>query len=317
MVKQHVPVSLAALALAIAGLAPPAFGAGEALVALRDSGAETWRRGGRIQDLLLERYGFTKVQVLVNATTREIPERVRTFLERPAGPDDRRLVWVSGLGRGDPESPCPPPNAGAVEPATATLIVAPACFGDLFPMAHGARHFGITTPVGQGAQRRYRIELGRRVPVPDDAPLAVLSLPSDGPPFVDRGDSILMEALAAGNGALHPAGLLKTLRHRFTESGSGYTPTLDVSAPWVAWEPSVLAAEGEAAGGGLEVAGRAARSKFASFALRRSPDGDADAALRLPAGVPVRVLREDGSGRMVYVAAAGRFYGWVKADDLE
>ena len=299
-------LSLLTLAAAVPG--GTALAAAEALIALRDSGAEAWRRQGQAQELLRQRYGFDKVHVLVNATPDEIPERVRAFVQRPGDAQARRLLWISGVAAGDPASPCPSPDSQALIPAVATLILAPGCFADNIVLAPGARHFEITSPTPADQPRATHSD----APVP----LAVLTLPSDAPRFVDRADDIVLDLLGGG-GRVSAARLLTALRHGLDADGSDYTPALDATrglATLTVLAPAGTATRTDPA---ADWTGHPARARFLAFDLRRVPDPTADPALRLPAATPLRVLRRDRGGLMVFVSAARRFYGWVAADDLE
>lgn len=296
------------IVLALAAPGGKALAASEALIALRDSGAEGWRRHGRAQELLRERYGFDTVHVLVNATPAEIPARVRAFVERPADAQARRLVWISGVAPGDPASPCPSPEWQPVNPAAATLIAAPGCFADKIVLAPGSRHFEITSPAPAYPPRFER--LGAPVS------LAVVTLPSDAPRFVDRADDIVLDLLGRG-GAVSPARLLAALRHGFDADGSDYTPVLDATQGMASRDVLEPAGTTTMADDTADWAGHPTRARFLAFDMRRVPDPAADPALRLPATTPLRALRRDKGGRMVFVNAAKRFYRWVAADDLE
>ena len=308
MKRRYFCVLSSALALAVVAPGGKALAASEALIALRDSGAEAWRRQGRAQELLRELYGFDTVHVVVNATPDEIPARVRAFVERPGDARAHRLVWISGVAPGAPASPCPSPDWQAPSPGAATLILAPGCFADKIVLAPGSRHFEITSPAPT-----HRTGFARPgAPVP----LAVVTLPSDAPRFVDRADDIVLDLLGRG-GAVSPARLLAALRHDLDADGSDYTPVLDATKGLAT--RTLLAPTGTAtvADPAADWAGHPARARFLAFDVRRVPDPAADPALRLPATTPLRALRRDRGGRMVFVNAAKRFYGWVAADDLE
>lgn len=308
MRRQYISVLLGILSLAVAAPGGTALAASEALITLRDSGAEGWRRQGRAQELLRERYGFDKVHVLVNATPDEIPARVRAFVESPGDARTHRLVWISGVAPGDPASPCPSPEWQALTPGAATLILAPGCFADKIVLAPGSRHFEITSPAPTGQPRFARP--GASVP------LAVVTLPSDGPRFVDRADDIVLDLLGRG-GEVSPARLLAALRHDLDADGSDYTPVLDATADLATQTLLAPVEIASVADPAADWAGHPARARFLAFDVRRVPDPAADPALRLPATTPLRVLRRDRGGHMVFVNAAKRFYGWVAADDLE
>ncbi len=315
MRRRYVSVLLIVLALAATAPGGKALAAAEALISLRDSGAEGWRRQGRAQELLRHRYGFDKVHVLVNATLDEIPARVRAFLERPSDTRAHRLLWISGIAPGDPASPCPSPNSRSLSPAAATLILVPGCFAERIVLAPGSRHFEITSPAS-GPQPRFARPSTARPGTP--VPVAVVTLPSDAPRFVDQADDILLGFLAR-NGKVSPARLLAALRHGLNADGSDYTPTLDATAGMATRTVLASARTGIAtvADPTADWAGHPARARFLAFDVRRVPDAAADAALRLPAATLLRVLRRDRGGRMVFVNAAKRYYGWVVADDLE
>jgi hypothetical protein len=308
MKRPYLPILLSVLSLITVAPSGGAEAASEALIALRDSGTEGWRRQGQAQELLRERYGFDTVHVVVNATPDEIPARVRAFVERPGDARTHRLVWISGAASGDPTSPCPSPDAQAMKPGAATLILAPRCFAEKIVLAPGSRHFEITSPV---PTRRPRFE---RPYTP--ALLAVLTLPSDVSPFVDQADDIVLNLLGQG-GEISAARLLVVLRHDLDTDGSDYTPVLKATkglATRIVLVPGGIAAVADTA---ANWAGHSVRARFLAFDLRRVPDPTTDPALRLPGATPLRALRRDRGGRMVFVNAANRFYGWVAADDLE
>ena len=313
MRRRYGPVLLSVLALALAAPGGKAVAAAEALIALRDSGADGWRRQGRAQELLRQRYGFDKVHVLVNVTPDEIPARVRAFVERPGDARTHRLVWISGVAAGDPAGPCPSPDWRPVSPAAATLILAPGCWAETIVLAPGSRHFEITSPA---PARRPRFARPGKARPGAAVPVAVVTLPSDAPRFVDRADDIVLGLLARG-GEVSPARLLAALRHGLDADGSDYTPALDVTAGMATRAVLASAGTGAATDPAADRAGQPTSARFLAFDLRRVPDPAADAALRLPAAMPLRVLRRDRGGRMVFVNAAKRFYGWVAADDLE
>jgi|GEM_PF-3570209 len=301
--------ALVAFGVAVSG---EASAGARALISLHDNGDMNWSQRVALQDSLRERFGFTETRFLVDAMPDEIPSHVKQFLEEGADENDRRLVWVSGLSRdhGPAASICPAPGFAPIRPTAPSLILAPACYGDVLLMPQGARHFGITEPsVSRETSRVGRIRAG-------DAPwLAHLALPADGARFVTGADGMIQRFLGRPDGdTLDAAALLHLLRSEFRWNGSSYTATLDLFDRGIERDellPFALGAHSRPV-----LRGRTLAIHKRELALYARPAPKAGAALHLRAGERIRVLRQGRDKTLRYVAAPGGIFGWVRTDDL-
>jgi len=301
----------AAIALGVA-LSGEASAGARALISLHDNGDMSWSQRVALQDSLRERFGFTETRFLVDATPDEVPFHVKQFLEEGAAENDHRLVWVSGLAReqGPANSICPGPGFEPIRAAAPSLILAPACYGDVLMMPQGARHFGITEPsAGAETSRVGRIRAA-------DAPwLAHLALPSDGPRFVAGADGMIQRFLNRADGdTLDAAALLHLLRSEFRWNGSSYTATLDLFDRGI--ERDALLPFAMSAHSRPVLRGRTLAVHKPELALYARPAPKAGAAAYLRAGERIRVLRQGRDKSLRYVAVPSGLFGWVRADDL-
>lgn len=307
---------LSALALLTAALPlRPAFAGTAALISFHGDDPGTWERRLAVQDLLRDGYGFDEVRVVTDATAREIPSRVRAFLEAPAGPGDRRLAWVSGLGDGAAKGICPPAGERPIRPRAASLILAPTCYGAAIGFPQGARHYALTTPRPSEVTAR----IGR-IQADDPAFIGLLTLPADDGRHVDGADTLVFDHLKdrQAAGTVDPAALLATLRGGFRWNGSAYTPSLDLFRRGAEKDDLEPFGFGAPTGGGdtrlTKI--RPARHRARTIRLHAVPSVGAGAALTVGGRRPVRVLRTDRSGAMRYVAVGDNIYGWVRRHDL-
>lgn len=285
----------------------------EALISFHGADDLSWERRAAVQDLLRRDYGFDRLRVLVDATAEEIPVKVRQFLEKPAGPGDRRLVWVSGLIGGTGKTICPAPDAAPVRPAAPSLILAPDCYASLIRFPQGARHYGMTAPSYSARTAR----LGR-TDAADPAFIGFLNLPQGEARFITGADALIFDVLKTNGkaGLIDPGRLLARLRAGFRLSGTAYTPSLDMF--FQASETHVPHPFGFARGAPTETGlRRLSRVDHRAAALRvhDRPNGNAPALVIRKPG-PIRVLRSDRSGAMRYVAIGKDLYGWVRRHDL-
>lgn len=304
---------ISGLAAFIGLSAMPAKAEPRALISLHDGGELTWEQRVSLQASLRKRFGFTETRFLVDATPGEVAGAVKRFLEEPLEENDRRLVWVSGLDRRHAASVCPDADFQPIRPVAASLILAPACFGDALMMPQGARHFGVSTPAGRTTETRVgRIDAA-------DAPwIAHVALPSDAARFVQGANTLIAEHLASGpGGALDAADLLHLLRARFRWNGSSFTPGLDVfehGAPARALYPLALDTNREHSWLGRH--GRRIEARSRALTLYDRPMLSAQPALVLERPDTIRLLRQSDDARLRYVAIDGKFFGWVRTDDL-
>lgn len=307
---------IALLALLAGGLAaPPARAGGEALVGLADIGAEGWARDRQVREILADGLGFAAVQIAIDATPGELPERVRAFLSRAAAPGDRRVVWISGpSAAAGSASPCPAADMPRIVPRAAALIVAPDCYAEFLALPPGALHLGLRDAAAPIAATGI-----------DAAPPVVLvTLPADTAEAIRRADAIVLDALrAAAGGAMTPALLLQRLRYELRVDGSGYTPSLEASAAEAAWSRRYLTPPrpgGDTAwrpAGAAGFEGRLARPRAGRIELFATADATAPPVLSLAGRQAVTVLRTGPGGTMGYARVPGALFGWVKLDDLE
>jgi len=295
-------------------ISAPASAGTEALISFHGADNGSWERRAAVQDLLRGSYGFDRVKVLVDATAEEVPKHVRRFLERPARPGDRRLVWVSGLKGTEGKTICPGPAAQPIRPAAVSLVLAPGCYTDVMRFPQGARHYGMTAPVPRTASAR----LGR-IDATDPALVAMVSLPVGEDRFVAGADALIFGGLKSEKnaGILDPGHLLRVLRAGFRWNGSAYTPALDMF--YRGTETDALGPFGFLPEQGAPVKldrVRPVKRKRAALRVHETPAPHGATALTVRKAGPVRVLRSDRSGAMRYVAIGDNLFGWVRSHDL-
>ena len=125
------------------------------------------------------------------------------------------------------------------------------------------------------------------------------------------GPTISCSTSWAGAARFPRHGCWRLCGHGFDADGSDYTPVLDATQGMASRDVLEPAGTTTMADDTADWAGHPTRARFLAFDMRRVPDPAADPALRLPATTPLRALRRDKGGRMVFVNAAKRFYGWV------
>lgn len=311
MVKKNLICAGLVFALAGGVFQNSAQAESKALVALYDGG-NGWERAGHLQELLEQKYGFSKAQVLVNSTPDEIPGLVRDFLSEPGEPGDKRFAWVSGMGLENNNSPCPRSNLRRVHPSVDALVLAPECYSDLVSLPYGAKHVSVGRSSDETPQRARK---SSRVPA-----IALLALPSDKPEFIESADRLIMKVLQSGKfDDLHPYRLLDGLRNGFRENGSDYTPSLDIAA----WRGAFITATRMSNVPDIHPSrqhlGTADRARPLVNVLRvyGSAKENAGPALRVFGNQPISVFRSDSSGRMVFVRVRGGRYGWVNSRELQ
>lgn len=291
----------------------PATASLSALISIHEGQTDMWEQREKLQDLLHDRFGFEHVQFLVDATPEEIPGRLKKFLEQDAGPDDRRLVWISGLNNRQNDSVCANRSFDTIKSKAASLIMAPACYTDVIALPQGSRHFSITAPVvGKTAAR-----IGRTRAV--SAPwIAVLTLPSDNEAVIQGTNALIFEHLnAAAKNHMDPAALLQHIRVKFRWNGSDYTPTLDLFDRGLSRESlrpfGLLKAQRRYQ---PSKAGVPAQMRKSSFGLYTSPEALDGLSMSVNTQEPVRTLRRNRDDNMRFVAIGADYFGWVKIDDL-
>jgi len=291
----------------------PAAATLSALISIHEGNADMWEQRASIQELLRKRFGFDDVRFLVDATPEETPARLKKFLEEEAGPNDRRLVWVSGLNQRQNSTVCAARNFQTIRPKAASLILAPGCYTDIISLPQGTRHFSMTSPTPESSTAR----IGRTRAT--NAPwIAVLTLPSANEAVIQGTNELIFEHLnASSKGHLDPAALLQHLRARFRWNGSSFTPTLDYFDRGLAREQirpfgiNRTRNDHVVFSGGTPV-----RFRKSVFGLYAKPDARDGLAMTVPSGISVRALRRDRDGQMHYIAVGTSHFGWVKSDDL-
>lgn len=244
---RHLGLQTLAAALLLIFSALPARADAVALIALQVGAEPDWERVLLVQELLERRHSFDKIEVMTDATTQEVYDRTRDFLEAPASPGDRRFVWISGLSVGEGETMCPDGEAAPLKPKAMSLVLAPECLGRLIDLPTDAIHIsrGRMSP----AQLSERLRFARRGADEAGAPIAVIALPSSDQNTMRIGDEAVIDALKGSRGVvLHPLGVLDALRARFRPGPEQtFAPGLDVAA----WHARFVEP-----GGRGEVAGR-------------------------------------------------------------
>ena len=292
---------------------PTAAASLTALISIHEGSTDMWEQRADIQDLLKSRFGFGDVQFLVDATPGEIPERMKAFLEQPADPDDRRLVWVSGFDPHQDSTVCAGGKFQTIHPRTSSLILAPDCYTDIIALPQGARHYAMTAPTQ--TTRAARIGRTRATNAPW---IAVLTLPSENEAVIQGTNDLVFEHLKlAPQMRLDPVALLHHLRTRFRWNGSDFTPTLDLFDRGLSREqlrPFGIAQTAPAQEA-IDV-GTPRRLRNAFFEIYTKPDASDGGGMSLRADMPVRVLRRDRDGQMRYASVGSSLFGWIKSDDL-
>jgi len=294
-------------------LAKPAAATLSALISIHEGSTDMWEQRAGIQELLHTRFGFDDVRFLVDATPEETPARLKRFLEEAAGPDDRRLVWVSGFNQRQDSTVCAARNFQTIRPKAASMILAPSCYTDIISLPQGTRHFSMTSPTPETSIAR----IGR-TRATNSPWIAVLTLPSSSEAVIHGTNTLIFDHLnSSTKGHLDPAALLQHLRSKFRWNGSDFTPTLDYFDRGLARKDmrpfginrtvSTIA---------VNSGGHPVRFRKPVFGLYAKPDARDGLVMSVQAGIPVRGLRRDRDGQMYYVAVGTSHFGWVKSDDL-
>ena len=187
------------------------------------------------QEALLKRHGFGDVQVMTDVTPDEVFKHMKKFLERPAMPEDRRLVWISGLSGRMSQGLCPKLEEGRkrpkVRPTGQSIVLAPDCLARTLVLPRQALHIEKSTPTAARIRRYFRRQWnegggGHRQPA-----LAVIPLPAHSAVGLARGDLAVFNVLTGAQGvALRPLAFLSALRRQFPPGSGPFVPTLDLAA---------------------------------------------------------------------------------------
>lgn len=294
-----------------------AYADGEAFIGVVDNKESGWGRDLAIKNALQNRLGFQTVRLNADTTPAELPKRMQQFLERTGGTGDRRLVWISGPAAG-PDSPCPGNETQLIQPATAALLLVPACVAEFIRLPTNAMHVTM------------RDMPAHQPPLVADhtgdvAPTVVVTLPSDDTATLVAANAIVLAAIQEG--AVSPAEILQRLRFGLRQDGSGYTPSIDAEPASAAWSRRFLALGNAATNAAKHTGGTPSMNhspllplkwpRHGHLAIYTSDEATAAPALWLPGNTSVSLLRRNGDGSLGYVQSSNGLFGWVKIDDVD
>ncbi len=200
-----------------------------ALIALDVGGRADLARALAVQRVLRERHGFEDVDVLTDVPPSGVFRRMKTFLEAPPALGERRLVWISGVGRAPGQEFCPARRPGAqpwVRPTAQSIVLAPECLSATLTLPGDALRIEQSSPTAARIGRYFRLR-----PVADGhPPLAVVPLPGHSKSARRLGDQAVFDVLQGAQGvAVRPLGFLTALRRRFPAGIGPYRPRLGLA----------------------------------------------------------------------------------------
>jgi hypothetical protein len=308
-------IFLLTLFISVFGLLPgeQAQAYSEALIALQFSEGGLYRRAARIEKVLKEGYRFNRVRIVLNADEDALAASVRKFAAQPAISGERRFIWISGVDSRRADVPCPEYAFGPVEPRTALMMIAPACFRTLIALPTGIRHSEFAPSWIDPGRTPKPVKLAMSAGV-----FVFIGSPEDHPNSIEAADRAIMRRLLEGSGGpLSAYVLYETLRARLATGDSDFTPFLEVSHPKAAWATNLFG--GNLAGPPAPAISAPPPNTMAPdrriisrrFRLYRTPDISTTALSIFEAGKSVTVKRNDVSGTMAYVETEDGYYGWI------